>query len=58
MQTFEKFCLKWNDFQENFNTAFKDLRRVKGASNFKEFGNNTGEGGRFKGKATHPNAVE
>ena len=26
MQTSEKFCLKWNDFQENVNTAFKDLR--------------------------------
>ena len=26
MQTSEKFCLKWNDFKENVNTAFKDLR--------------------------------
>ena len=22
----EKLCLKWNDFQENVNTAFGDLR--------------------------------
>ena len=27
MQTSEKFCLRWNDFQENVNTAFKDLRK-------------------------------
>ena len=27
MPTSEKFCLKWNDFQENVNTAFADLRK-------------------------------
>ena len=27
MQTSEKFCLRWNDFQENVNTAFSDLRK-------------------------------
>ena len=27
MQTSEKFCLRWNDFQENVNSAFKDLRK-------------------------------
>ena len=27
MQTLEKFCLRWNDFQENVNNAFKDLRK-------------------------------
>ena len=27
MQTSEKFCLTWNDFQENVNTAFSDLRK-------------------------------
>ena len=26
MSTPEKFCLKWNDFQENVNAAFKSLR--------------------------------
>ena len=23
----EKLCLKWNDFQENVNTAFRSLRK-------------------------------
>ena len=27
MPTSEKFCLKWNDFRENINTAFIDLRK-------------------------------
>ena len=27
MPTSEKFCLKWNDFQENVNTAFAGLRK-------------------------------
>ena len=27
MSTSEKFCLRWNDFQENISTAFKDLRK-------------------------------
>ena len=27
MTTSEKFCLKWNDFQVNINTAFSDLRK-------------------------------
>ena len=27
MPTSEKFCLKWNDFQENVNTAFASLRK-------------------------------
>ena len=27
MATSEKFCLKWNDFQNNVNTAFVDLRK-------------------------------
>ena len=27
MQSSEKFCLRWNDFQENVNTAFSDLRK-------------------------------
>ena len=27
MHTSEKFCLKWNDFQENINTAFVALRK-------------------------------
>ena len=27
MPTSEKFCLRWNDFQENVNTAFRDLRK-------------------------------
>ena len=27
MSTSEKFCLRWNDFQENVNTAFVDLRK-------------------------------
>ena len=27
MSSSEKFCLKWNDFQENINTAFVDLRK-------------------------------
>ena len=27
MNTSEKFCLKWNDFQENLNTAFGALRK-------------------------------
>ena len=27
MQTSEKFCLKWNDFQQNINTAFEALRK-------------------------------
>ena len=27
MPTSEKFCLKWNDFQENVNIAFRDLRK-------------------------------
>ena len=27
MPTSEKFCLKWNDFQENVNTAFESLRK-------------------------------
>ena len=27
MQTSEKFCLRWNDFQENVITAFSDLRK-------------------------------
>ena len=27
MFTSEKFCLKWNDFQQNINTAFKALRK-------------------------------
>ena len=26
MPTVEKFCLKWNDFQENVNTSFAALR--------------------------------
>ena len=26
MPTSEKFCLRWNDFQENVNTAFSALR--------------------------------
>ena len=26
MNTTEKFCLKWNDFQENLTTAFGSLR--------------------------------
>jgi len=25
----EKFCLKWNDFEENINTAFRELREDK-----------------------------
>ena len=27
MTTSEKFCLRWKDFQENINTAFRDLRK-------------------------------
>ena len=27
MPTTEKFCLRWNDFQENINTTFKNLRK-------------------------------
>ena len=27
MPTPEKFCLRWNDFQKNINTAFADLRK-------------------------------
>ena len=27
MPTSEKFCLRWNDFKENINTAFIDLRK-------------------------------
>ena len=27
MPTSEKFCLRWNDFQENVNTAFASLRK-------------------------------
>ena len=27
MPSSEKFCLRWNDFQENVNTAFSDLRK-------------------------------
>ena len=27
MPTSEKFCLKWNDFQQNINTAFEALRK-------------------------------
>ena len=27
MHTSEKFCLKWNDFQQNINTAFVALRK-------------------------------
>ena len=27
MQTSEKFCLRWNDFQENVNSSFRDLRK-------------------------------
>ena len=27
MSTSEKFCLRWNDYQENVNTAFRDLRK-------------------------------
>ena len=27
MPTSEKFCLKWNDFQQNINTAFESLRK-------------------------------
>ena len=27
MPTSEKVCLRWNDFQENINTAFRDLRK-------------------------------
>ena len=27
MPTSEKFCLRWNDFQENVNTAFAALRK-------------------------------
>ena len=27
MHTSEKFCLKWNDFQQNINTAFEGLRK-------------------------------
>ena len=27
MHTSEKFCLKWNDFQENVSTAFESLRK-------------------------------
>ena len=27
MATSEKFCLRWNDFRENVNTAFVDLRK-------------------------------
>ena len=27
MTTSEKFCLKWNDFQHNINTAFEALRK-------------------------------
>ena len=27
MPTSEKLCLRWNDFQENVNTAFRDLRK-------------------------------
>ena len=26
MTTSEKFCLKWNDFQQNINNAFEALR--------------------------------
>ena len=26
MPTSEKFCLRWNDFQDNVNTAFASLR--------------------------------
>ena len=26
MSTSEKFCLKWNDFQENTTTTFRSLR--------------------------------
>ena len=29
MQSSEKFCLKWNDFQENLNSAFGGLRKDK-----------------------------
>ena len=29
MNTSEKFCLKWNDFQKNINTAFGSLRKDK-----------------------------
>ena len=29
MQSSEKFCLKWNDFQENLNSAFGGLRDDK-----------------------------
>ena len=29
MPSSEKFCLKWNDFQENVSTAFKSLRNDK-----------------------------
>ena len=27
MATSEKFCLRWNDFKENINTTFRDLRK-------------------------------
>ena len=27
MQTLEKFCLKWNDFKDNINSAFASLRK-------------------------------
>ena len=27
MPTSEVFCLKWNDFQENLNTAVRDLQK-------------------------------
>ena len=27
MQSSEKFCLKWNDFQENLNSAFEAFRK-------------------------------
>ena len=27
MPTSEEFCLKWNDFQQNINTAFEALRK-------------------------------
>ena len=29
MSSSEKLCLKWNDFQENILSGFKDLRREK-----------------------------
>ena len=29
MNADDTFCLKWNDFQENVNTAFGDLRQDK-----------------------------